>query len=74
MQTADELREAAAAGRLRSVPGIGAKTEAQLLEALAREAEPRPQRGAIDHHDVGLPASDGGVYARTTAAAAAPTI
>ena len=45
VRTADELREAAAAGRLRSVPGIGPKTEAQLIEALAREAEPRPRRG-----------------------------
>src|SRR5215217_4188601 len=44
VRTADELREAAAAGRLRTVPGIGPKTEAQLLEALAREHEPRPQR------------------------------
>jgi DNA polymerase (family X) len=45
--TPDELREAAAAGRLRAVPGIGPKTEARLLEALAREAEPRPQRGLL---------------------------
>jgi DNA polymerase (family X) len=45
--TADELREAAAAGRLRSVPGIGSKTEARLLEALAREAEPRPRQGLL---------------------------
>jgi DNA polymerase (family 10) len=45
VRTPDELREAAAAGRLQTVPGIGPKTEARLLEALAREAEPRPQRG-----------------------------
>jgi DNA polymerase (family X) len=45
VRTADELREAAAAGRLRSVPGIGPKTEAQLIEALAREPAPRAQRG-----------------------------
>jgi DNA polymerase (family X) len=44
VRTADELREAAAAGRLRTAPGIGPKTEARLLEALAREHEPR--RGA----------------------------
>src|SRR5215213_1885707 len=44
IRTADELREAAGAGRLRDVPGIGPKIEAQLLEALAREQEPRPQR------------------------------
>jgi DNA polymerase (family X) len=29
------------------VPGVGPKTEAQILEALAREAEPRPQRGLL---------------------------
>ncbi|HEX2104433.1 MAG TPA: PHP domain-containing protein [Solirubrobacteraceae bacterium] len=47
VRTADELREAAAAGRLRTVPGIGPKTEAQLLEALAREGEPRPRQGLL---------------------------
>jgi DNA polymerase (family 10) len=47
IRTADELREAAAAGRLRSVPGVGPKTEASLLEALAREGEPRPRRGLL---------------------------
>jgi DNA polymerase (family X) len=47
VHTPDELREAARAGRLRTVPGIGAKTEARLLEALAREDEPRPQRGLL---------------------------
>jgi DNA polymerase (family 10) len=47
VRTPDELREAAAAGRLRSVPGIGPKTEARILEALAREAEPRPQRALL---------------------------
>jgi DNA polymerase (family 10) len=47
VRTPNELREAAAAGRLRTVPGIGPKTEARLLEALAREAEPRPQRALL---------------------------
>ena len=47
IHTADELREAAASGRLRNVPGIGPKTEAQLLEALAREGEPRPRQGLL---------------------------
>jgi DNA polymerase (family X) len=47
IRTAGELREAAAAGRLRTVPGIGPKTEAHLLEALSREAEPRPRRGLL---------------------------
>jgi DNA polymerase (family 10) len=45
VRTADELRAAAAAGRLKDAPGIGPKTEARLVEALAREGEPRPQRG-----------------------------
>jgi DNA polymerase (family X) len=47
VSTADELREAAAAGRLRTVPGIGPKTEARLLEALARESEPQPRPGLL---------------------------
>jgi DNA polymerase (family X) len=49
VRTADELREAAAAGRLRDVPGIGAKTEARLIEALARQEEPRPRQGLLLH-------------------------
>jgi DNA polymerase (family 10) len=47
VRTADELRAAAAAGRLRDAPGIGPKTEARLLEALAREGEPRPRQGLL---------------------------
>ena len=47
VRTPEELREAAAAGRLRMVPGIGPKTEAQLLEALARDVEPTAQRGLL---------------------------
>jgi DNA polymerase (family 10) len=47
VRTAEEFREAAGAGRLRSVPGIGPKTEARLLEALAGASEPRPQRGIL---------------------------
>jgi DNA polymerase (family X) len=49
VRTPEELREAVAAGRLQTVPGIGPKTEARLVEALAREAEPRPQRGLLLH-------------------------
>src|SRR5947207_5068996 len=45
LRTADELREAIAAGRLRTAPGVGPKTEAKLLEALAREHDPRPRHG-----------------------------
>jgi DNA polymerase (family 10) len=47
VRTADELREAASAGRLASVPGIGPKTEAKVLEALAGGPEPRPRRGLL---------------------------
>jgi DNA polymerase (family 10) len=47
VRTPEELREAAAAGRLRTVPGVGPKTEARLLEALAREPEPRAQRALL---------------------------
>jgi DNA polymerase (family X) len=45
IRTAGELREAAAEGRLRDVPGIGPKTEAQIEAALARETEIRSARG-----------------------------
>jgi DNA polymerase (family 10) len=44
IRSAAELREAAAAGRLRSVPGIGPATEAKILGALAAE-RPVPRRG-----------------------------
>jgi DNA polymerase (family X) len=47
VRTPDELREAAAGGRLKTVPGIGPKNEARILEALAREGKPRPQRGLL---------------------------
>ena len=47
VRTADEFREAAAAGRLGSVKGVGPKTERQLLEALAGGAEPRARRGLL---------------------------
>jgi DNA polymerase (family X) len=49
VRTAGELRAAAADGRLRSVPGIGPKTEAQILAALAREGDPRPPRALLLH-------------------------
>jgi DNA polymerase (family 10) len=47
VSTAAELREAAEAGRLRTVPGVGPKTERKLLEALARERRPRAARGLL---------------------------
>jgi DNA polymerase (family 10) len=42
VRSAAEFREAAEAGRLKDARGVGAKTEARLLAALARE---RPARG-----------------------------
>ncbi len=50
VRTADEFRQAAAEGRLASVPGIGPKRESALLEALAREGEPRPPHGLLLNH------------------------
>jgi DNA polymerase (family 10) len=47
VSTAQELRQAAAAGRLREVPGVGPKIEARLLEGLAREPEPRPGQSLL---------------------------
>ena len=44
IRTLDELREAAAAGRLQEVPGIGPETERKLRAALAREPEPAAPR------------------------------
>ena len=49
VRTADGLRAAAAEGRLRTVPGVGPKTEARLIEALGREDEPRPSQGLLLH-------------------------
>jgi DNA polymerase (family 10) len=39
IRTASELRDAASEGRLREVPGIGPKIEAQIRGALARETD-----------------------------------
>src|SRR4051812_6079806 len=50
VRTPEEFRAAVAAGRLRSVPGIGPKTERQVIDALAREGQPRPQRGLLLPH------------------------
>jgi DNA polymerase (family X) len=45
VRTLEELQEAAAAGRLREVPGIGPKREAELQAALARGiSSERPRR------------------------------
>jgi DNA polymerase (family 10) len=45
VRTAEELRSAAAEGRLRQVPGIGPKIEAQIAAALARETDARSPDG-----------------------------
>jgi DNA polymerase (family X) len=47
IRTAAELREAAAAGRLREVPGIGPKTERRLVEALAQGVAPARRARAM---------------------------
>jgi DNA polymerase (family 10) len=47
VQTPEEFRAAALEGRLRALPGVGAKTEAQLLAALAREPEARAAQGLL---------------------------
>jgi DNA polymerase (family 10) len=44
ISSADELRAAAAAGRLREAPGIGPATEAKIVAALA-QPRPVPRRG-----------------------------
>jgi DNA polymerase (family X) len=46
VRTADEFRAAALAGRLRSVPRIGPKTEARIIERLGSGA-PRARRGLL---------------------------
>jgi DNA polymerase (family X) len=50
IRTADELRAAANAGRLREVPGVGPKTEAKLLERLSLPETPRPPRQLLLSH------------------------
>ena len=47
VHTPEEFRAAVADGRLRGVPGVGPKIEAQIVAALARESEPRPQRALL---------------------------
>ena len=47
VRTVDEFRAAAVEGRLADVPGIGPKTEAKLLAALAEAQRPRPRLGMI---------------------------
>jgi DNA polymerase (family X) len=47
VRTLEELRKAAAEGRLRDVPGIGPLTERKLIEALERGVPAAPQRGML---------------------------
>ncbi|HEX6024897.1 MAG TPA: PHP domain-containing protein [Solirubrobacter sp.] len=47
VRTAGEFREAALSGRLQSARGVGPRTEARLLEALARAEQPRPRQGLL---------------------------
>ena len=47
IRTLAELREAAAAGRLDSVPGIGPKTAARIQSGLAELSTARPRRGML---------------------------
>jgi DNA polymerase (family 10) len=47
IRTLAELREAAAAGRLDSVPGIGPKTAARIESGLADLSAARPRRGML---------------------------
>src|SRR3954470_19982161 len=51
--TADEFREAARAGRLTSVPGIGPQTERRLLDRLQRQGRPH-KKGELANPPRGL--------------------
>jgi DNA polymerase (family 10) len=56
VRTADELRAAAEAGRLREAPGIGPATEQKILAGLARADRPR-RRGLLINRARALAAS-----------------
>jgi DNA polymerase (family X) len=61
VRTVEELREAAEAGRLREVPGIGPKTEATIRAALARELDVgRPIRALLLNRALALTAEVAG--------------
>ena len=49
IRTGEELREAALAGRLREVPGIGPKGEAKIRDALERAPRRAPTRPLLIH-------------------------
>ncbi len=48
IESLDDLRQAAEAGRLRTVRGMSARTEALVLEGLARLADRPPERMRLD--------------------------
>ncbi|HEU5477063.1 MAG TPA: PHP domain-containing protein [Gaiellaceae bacterium] len=56
IRSADELRAAAEAGRLRKAPGVGPATEAKVLAALAREPQP-VRRGLTRNRALALAAA-----------------
>jgi DNA polymerase (family X) len=58
--TVDDLRDAASSQRLRTLRGLGAKTEERILEALSRKQERREVRPLLGR---GLPAALGVVSA-----------
>ena len=47
VRTPEEFRAAVAEGRLRALPGVGPKTEARVIEALAREPTARTRPGLL---------------------------
>jgi DNA polymerase (family X) len=53
IRSADELRAAAEAGRLREAPGVGPATEAKVLAALSREPQPA-RRGLTRNRAIAL--------------------
>jgi DNA polymerase (family 10) len=53
IETLEQLREAASAGRLRTLPGLGAKTEERVREALSRKRTAEETRPLLGQ---GLPA------------------
>jgi DNA polymerase (family 10) len=65
VRTADELRAAAAEGRLREAPGIGPATEQKILAGLGRERPPR--RGLLINRARALAASIAGGLDATVA-------
>jgi DNA polymerase (family 10) len=56
IRSADELRAAAEAGRLREAPGVGPATEAKVLAALAQDVQPA-RRGLTRNRALALAAA-----------------